>query len=88
MKAVMDDGATSGRKILREQGDVQMWQEYIEGPHRDTGPLLRYFVGRLGEPPKSFIAPHDAFDYFQKLTGVPSSRPPSPPPKLRRNRSP
>jgi len=83
----MDDAVASGRKILREHSGIQMWQEYIDGPHRGRGPLLRYFVGRLDEPPQSFIAPHDAFDHFQKLTGVPAARP-LPSPKPRRRRSP
>ncbi len=71
----MDDATVAGRKVLRQEGDVQMWQEYIDGPHRDTGPLLRYFVGRTGSPPKTFNAPHHAWDYFQQLTGAPASRP-------------
>jgi hypothetical protein len=80
----MDDAVTSGRKILREHGDVLMWQEYVDGPHRGAAPLLRYFVGQLQESPKVFTTPHDAFDHFQKLSGAPSSRPlPSPKPRHR-----
>jgi hypothetical protein len=82
----MDDEAVSGRKLLREHGNVQMWQEYIAGPHRDTGQLLRYFVARSGEPPKSFAAPHDAFAHFQKLTNAPTS-PRRPPPSPKRGPS-
>lgn len=70
----MEDEVVSGRKILREDGNVQMWQEYVDGPHRDTGQLLRYFVRRSGEPPKSFTAPHLAFEHFRKLTGAPASK--------------
>jgi len=80
----MDDVIPSGRKILREDGGVLMWQEYVDGPHKGARPLLRYFVGQLGEPSKSFTTPHDAFEHFQNLTGAPSSRPPSPSPKPRR----
>lgn len=73
----MDDTAAPGRKLLRQEGDVQMWQEYVDGPHKDTGQLLRYFVGRTAGPPKSFSAPHHAWDHFQKLTGGTASRPAS-----------
>jgi hypothetical protein len=77
-----EDGAVSGRKLLRTHGNVQMWQEYIAGPHRDTGQLLRYFVARSGEPPKSFTTPQDAFGHFRKLSGAPTF--PPAPPKTRR----
>ena len=82
----MDDTLASGRKILREHDGVLMWQEYVDGPHKGARPLLRYFVGQLHEPPKSFTTPHDAFEHFQKLTGAPSSRsipPPLPKPRRR-----
>jgi hypothetical protein len=73
MAMVDDEDVSSGRKLLREHGNVQMWQEYVEGPHRDTGVLLRYFVGRPTEAPKLFAAPAQAFDHFQKLSGAPTS---------------
>lgn len=75
----MDETDASGRKVLRQEGDVQMWQEYIAGPHRDTGQLLRYFVGRTAGPAKSFSAPHHAWDHFRKITGAAASRPELPP---------
>jgi hypothetical protein len=81
---MMDDATIPGRKLLKQEGDVQMWQEYIDGPHRDTGQLLRYFVGRPTSPPKSFDAPHHAWDYFRKLTGAPASRPDAAPAPKRR----
>ncbi|MGH6927457.1 MAG: hypothetical protein ACREEV_03990 [Dongiaceae bacterium] len=68
-----DDEAVSGRKLLREHGNVQMWQECSAGPHPGTGQLLRYFVGRSDDRPKVFAVPHDAFDYFQRLSGAPTS---------------
>lgn len=74
----MDDTDVPGRKILRQEGDVLMWQEYIDGPHRDTGQLLRYFVGRSQGPSKSFNTPHHAFDHFRKVTGAPEGRPEMP----------
>jgi hypothetical protein len=78
----MEDEQQSGRKVLREQGEVRMWQEFMPGPHRDTGQLLRYFVGRSGGAPKQFSTPHDAFNHFQKLTGAPAfPRRPSAPEK-------
>jgi hypothetical protein len=70
----MDDTDSRGRKILRQEGDVLMWQEYIDGPHRDTGQLLRYFVGRAQGPSKSFTAPHHAFDHFRQITGTAEGR--------------
>ena len=76
---MMDDEAASGRRLLREHGNVRMWQEYIAGPHRDTGQLLRYFVARSGEPPTSFATPRHAFDYFQRMSGAPMSPRLSPP---------
>jgi hypothetical protein len=57
----MDDTDAPGRKVLRQEGDVLMWQEYIEGPHKDTGQLLRYFVGRSAGPSKSFSASYGTF---------------------------
>ena len=70
---MMDDETVTGRKLLREHGNIQMWQESVAGPHRDTGQLLRYFVGRSNERPKVFTAPGDAYDYFQNLSGAPKS---------------
>jgi hypothetical protein len=67
---VDDDEITSGRRLLREHGNVRMWLEYVAGPHRDTGQLLRYFVGRSNETPALFTAPCHAFHHFQKLTAV------------------
>ena len=81
----MDDTDSPGRKVLRQEGDVLMWQEYIEGPHKDTGQLLRYFVGRTAGPSKSFSAPHHAWDHFRKLTGAPETRPNLPPAAKRRS---
>jgi hypothetical protein len=77
----MDDEPTAGRKLLREQGDVRMWQEYIAGPHHGTGQLLRYFVGRSNEPAQVFTTPHLAFEHFQKLSGAPTRKPGPPSPK-------
>lgn len=71
----MDETDVPGRKVLRQEGDVMMWQEYINGPHRDTGQLLRYFVGRQSGPAKSFNAPHLAWEHFQQVTGVRPARP-------------
>jgi hypothetical protein len=74
----MDDAVVPGRKILRQRGNVQMWQENIDGPHRDTGPLLRYFVGSPDGRAKSFDAPGDAWEHFRRLTGTLASIPPAP----------
>jgi len=74
----MDDAEVPGRKILRQQGNVQMWQENIDGPHRDTGPLLRYFVGSPDGKATSFDTPGGAWEHFRRLTGAPATRPPAP----------
>jgi hypothetical protein len=71
----MSDTDVPGRKVLRQEGDVQMWQEYIDGPHKDTGQLLRYFVGKSTGPARSFNTPHHAWDHFRKLTGIAETRP-------------
>jgi hypothetical protein len=72
---IMDDDeeVVAGRKLLRAHANVQMWQEYVDGPHPDTGQLLRYFVGRAAEQPKAFAAPGQAFAHFQQLSGAPTS---------------
>jgi hypothetical protein len=68
-----DEPVITGRKILREDGNVQMWQELVAGPHRSQ--VLRYYLGRSGERGAEFTAPHLAFHHFQKLTGVAASPP-------------
>jgi hypothetical protein len=62
----MDVQPIHGRKILREDGDVWMWQEFVAGPHRAH--VLRYFVGRSEENAAAFSAPYLAFEHFRKLT--------------------
>jgi hypothetical protein len=79
----MADEQTQARKILREYGSVQMWQEYIAGPHRRQ--VLRYFVARQGQHAAEFTAPHLAFAHFQELTGAPTSAPTPPAPQKRRS---
>ena len=71
----MNDEAVSGRKVLRAYGDVQMWQEHVAGPYRGQvrGQVLRYYVGGPTAATKEFATPHDAFEYFQELTGAPKS---------------
>jgi hypothetical protein len=68
-----DEIAPGGRKLLREHGNVQMWQEYMDWPNSRTGQLFRYSVGRPDERPKVFAVPFDAFDYFQRVSGAPTS---------------
>jgi hypothetical protein len=68
-----DEIAPGGRKLLRQHGNIQMWQEYTAWPHRGSGQLFRYFVGRPDERPKVFAVPFDAFDYFQRVSGAPTS---------------
>ena len=68
-----DEIAPGGRKLLREHGNVQMWQEFMAWPKSRDGQTFRYFVGRPDERPKVFAIPYDAFDYFQRLSGAPTS---------------
>ena len=82
---MMDETEFPSRKILKQEGDIQMWQEYVDGPHRDTGQLLRYFVGRAQGPSKLFTAPHHAWEYFQQITGVRPARPAARPAPKRRS---
>jgi hypothetical protein len=76
-----DESVITGRKILRTDGNVQMWQELVAGPHRSQ--VLRYFVGRSGERGTEFTAPNLAFDHFRKMTGVSASAPIPPKRKTR-----
>jgi hypothetical protein len=66
----MTDADTHGRKILKQQGNVQMSQESFESPR--GRPAFRYFVGLTEDPMKSFDKPHDARDHFQRLTNLPT----------------
>src|SRR5262245_46084547 len=44
-EGTMTDAVVPGRKILKQEGDVQMWQEDVVNPRRDHGRLIHYFVG-------------------------------------------
>jgi len=70
----MADAVVPGRKILKQEGDVQMWQEDVVNPRRDHGRLIHYFVGTSRSAPKAFDKPHDAWEYFRQLTGVPEPK--------------
>ncbi|MGH6962452.1 MAG: hypothetical protein ACREE7_18385 [Dongiaceae bacterium] len=68
----MTDADTHGRKILKQQGNVQMSQESFESPRGRLA--FRYFVGLTEGPVRSFDKPHDAWDHFQRLTNLPATR--------------
>ncbi|HEV8717811.1 MAG TPA: hypothetical protein VGX03_33930 [Candidatus Binatia bacterium] len=57
----------SGRKVLKDEGDIQMWQESLED--RRHGHLFRYFVGSPEGIAQSFDTPHEAWERFQSLVG-------------------
>jgi len=80
----MVDETVPGRKILKQEGDVQMWQEDVVSRRRDHGRSIHYFVGTPRSAPKSFDRPHDAWEYFRQLTGVPERKPNQGPPASRR----
>ena len=68
------------RKLLRELASVQMWQ--IEEPRPRPGqrlPTIYYEVASRGVV-KTFSRPHEAWEYFQKLTNAPDARPEPPRP--------
>ena len=67
----MTDADTHGRKILKQQGNVQMSQESFESPRGRLA--FRYFVGLTEGPVRSFDKPHDAWDHFQRLTSLPTT---------------
>jgi hypothetical protein len=67
----MTDADTRGRKILKQQGNVQMSQESFESPRGRLA--FRYFVGLTEGPLMAFDKPHDAWDQFQRLTNLPTA---------------
>jgi hypothetical protein len=69
----MTDADTHGRRILKQQGNVQMSQESFESPRGRLA--FRYFVGLTEGPVRSFDKPHDAWDHFQRLTNLPTTLP-------------
>jgi hypothetical protein len=71
-----------GRRLLRELAGVQMWQinEVRQRPGRR--PPTIYYEVTSGGGVKTFGRPHEAWEYFQKLTNAPDKMPePSRPPK-------
>jgi len=65
----------SGAKLLRQEGDVQMWQERADGFRRKTGRLVQYIVRRPGTAPRLFDKPQDAWNYFREITGIAETNP-------------
>jgi hypothetical protein len=64
----MSDDDRRGRKLLKQQGNVQFTQESFEAPRGRQA--FRYFVGLADGPAQSFDTPHAAWDHFQKLAGL------------------
>jgi hypothetical protein len=64
----MTDADQRGRKLLKQQGNVQLSQESFEAPRGRQA--FRYFVGLADGPARSFDTPHDAWNHFQKLAGI------------------
>jgi hypothetical protein len=71
--------APGGRKILRRNGDIEMWQTEATRLPSQRGRVVRYFVGTAGGDVRSFDRPHQAWEYFQQITGVPAEPPDLPP---------
>ena len=63
-----NDSGMSGRKVLKQDGDIQMWQESLD--NRRHGPLFRYVVGSPNGTPQSFDTPREAWERFQSLVGT------------------
>jgi hypothetical protein len=59
------------RRQLRTLNDVELWQ--VEKPKKQGQrmPTIRYLVVR-GRSEASFNRPHEAWRYFQQLTGAPN----------------
>ena len=68
------------RRRLRALAGVELW--HIEDPKTQgqRTPTVRYFV-KAGSSEATFERPHEAWRYFQQLTGAPErdTRPPPPP---------
>ena len=64
----MSDDDRRGRKLLKQQGNVQFAQESFEAPRGRQA--FRYFVGLADGPARSFDTPHAAWDHFQKLASL------------------
>ena len=62
----MADAETRGRKMLKQRGNVQLWQETVAAPRGRR--LLRYLVGSVDGAAKAFDKPHHAWEHFQQLT--------------------
>ena len=71
--------APGARKILRKNGGVEMWQSEANGLPSLRGRVVRYFVGVVGGDVRSFDRPHQAWEYFQRITGAPAAPPDLPP---------
>ena len=82
--------APGARKILRKNGSVEMWQSEATRLSSQRGHAVRYFVGVAGEDVRSFDRPHQAWEYFQRITGAPAAPPdlPPDPPESMRGRQP
>jgi hypothetical protein len=68
----------STRTLLRTLTGVELWHAEEKGDQRR--PIIRYVVKR-GEGERTFERPHEAWQYFQKLTNAPDKdvRPEPPP---------
>jgi hypothetical protein len=71
--------APGARKLLRKNGSVEMWQSEAMRSPSQRGHAVRYFVGTAGGDVRSFDRPHQAWEYFQRITGAPAEPPDLPP---------
>jgi hypothetical protein len=61
-------------KLLRAVDGVELWQESPTGRDRKIG-RLTYFVKTPVGTRRTFDKPHEAWRYFQKLTGISNVNP-------------
>jgi hypothetical protein len=64
--------APGARKILRKSGSVEMWQSEATRLPSQSGRVVRYFVGTASGDVRSFDRPHQAWEYFRRITGAPA----------------
>src|SRR5215813_5694926 len=67
------------RKMLRSLGSVELWQIEATKPRQKL--LDIHYVVKKGHREHAFDRPHEAWAYFQHLTGAPNkdTRPEPPP---------
>jgi hypothetical protein len=76
MLNISDAPLPSGRRVLRRNGGIEMWQEIMHVSGRKE--MMRYFVGDPNARVESFDRAHNAWDHFRELTGTANTPPDMP----------